>query len=56
MAVDFKKLREAKKHQAVIDPLEIFQRLPSALIKDLYGSQVEVFRLGLPVVISKITS
>jgi replicative superfamily II helicase len=45
VAVDFKKLREAKKHQAVIDPLEIFQRLPkSARIKDLYGSQVEVLQ------------
>ena len=45
MAIDFKKLREAKKHQAVIDPIEIFQRLPkSARIKDLYGSQVEVLQ------------
>jgi replicative superfamily II helicase len=43
--IDFKKLREAKKHQAVIDPIEIFQRLPkSARIKDLYGSQVEVLQ------------
>jgi replicative superfamily II helicase len=45
MVVDFKKLREAKKQQAVIDPLEIFQRLPkSARIKDLYRSQVEVLQ------------
>jgi len=45
VVVDFKKLRESKKPQAVIDPLEIFRRLPkSARIKDLYGSQVEVLQ------------
>jgi replicative superfamily II helicase len=45
MVVDFKKLREAKKAQVAIDPLEIFRRLPkSARIKDLYGSQVEVLQ------------
>jgi replicative superfamily II helicase len=43
MAVDFKKLREAKKQAPVIDPLEIFRRLPKkGEIKDLYGSQTEV--------------
>lgn len=45
MVVDLNKLREAKKAHAVIDPLEIFRRLPkSARIKDLYGSQVEVLQ------------
>jgi len=45
MAVDFKKLREAKKQPPVIDPLEIFRRLPKkAEIRDLYGSQVEVLQ------------
>jgi replicative superfamily II helicase len=45
VAVDFKKLRASKKTQVVIDPLEIFRRLPkSARIKDLYGSQVEVLQ------------
>jgi replicative superfamily II helicase len=45
MPVDFKKLREAKKQPPVIDPLEIFRRLPKkAEIKDLYGSQVEVLQ------------
>ena len=43
MVVDFKKLREANKQRAAIDPLEIFRRLPkSPRIKDLYGSQAEV--------------
>jgi replicative superfamily II helicase len=43
--VDLKKLREAKKQPPVIDPIEIFRRLPkSARIKDLYGSQVEVLQ------------
>jgi replicative superfamily II helicase len=45
VAIDFKKLRESKKSPVVIDPLEIFRRLPkSARIKDLYGSQVEVLQ------------
>jgi replicative superfamily II helicase len=45
LAVDFKKLREMKKQQDVVDPLEIFRRLPkSARIKDLYGSQGEVLQ------------
>jgi hypothetical protein len=39
----FNKLREAKKQPPVIDPVEIFRRLPKkAEIKDLYGSQTEV--------------
>jgi superfamily II DNA or RNA helicase len=43
--VDLKKLRDAKKQAPVIDPLEIFRRLPkSARIKDLYGSQAEVLQ------------
>lgn len=43
--VDLKKLREGKKQPRVIDPIEIFRRLPkSARIKDLYGSQVEVLQ------------
>jgi len=43
--VDLKKLRDAKKQAPVIDPIEIFRRLPkSARIKDLYGSQVEVLQ------------
>ncbi len=45
MPVDFKKLREAKKQAPVVDPIEIFRRLPkSARIKDLYGSQAEVLQ------------
>jgi hypothetical protein len=41
--LDFNKLREAKKQPPVIDPIEIFRRLPKkAEIKDLYGSQTEV--------------
>ncbi|MDR3719105.1 MAG: DEAD/DEAH box helicase family protein [Bryobacteraceae bacterium] len=43
MPLDLNKLREAKKQPKVIDPVEIFRRLPKkADIKDLYGSQVEV--------------
>jgi len=43
--VDLKKLRDAKKQSRIIDPIEIFRRLPkSARIKDLYGSQVEVLQ------------
>jgi len=45
MTVDFNKLRNSKKQQRVIDPVEIFRRLPkSARIKDLYGSQAEVLQ------------
>ncbi len=45
MVVDLKKLREAKKQPKVIDPIEIFRRLPkSKRIKDLYGSQTEVLQ------------
>jgi hypothetical protein len=41
--VDFKKLRSEKAQQPVIDPIEIFRRLPKPLgIKDLYTSQAEV--------------
>ena len=43
MPIDFNKLRDAKKQPPVIDPVEIFRRLPKkAEIKDLYGSQTEV--------------
>jgi replicative superfamily II helicase len=43
MPLDFNKLRDAKKQPPVIDPVEIFRRLPKkAEIKDLYGSQTEV--------------
>ena len=43
MPLDFKKLRDAKKQPPVVDPVEIFRRLPKkAEIKDLYGSQTEV--------------
>ena len=43
MPLDLNKLREAKKQPPVIDPVEIFRRLPKkAEIKDLYGSQTEV--------------
>lgn len=45
MVVDLKKLRDSKKQTRVIDPIEIFRRLPkSARIKDLYGSQAEVLK------------
>lgn len=45
MAIDLNKLRAAKKQPPVIDPVEIFRRLPkTASIKDLYGSQVEVLQ------------
>lgn len=43
MPLDLNKLRDAKKQSKVIDPVEIFRRLPKeANIKDLYGSQTEV--------------
>jgi replicative superfamily II helicase len=43
MPLDFNKLRDAKKQPPVVDPVEIFRRLPKkAEIKDLYGSQTEV--------------
>ena len=43
MPLDLNKLRAAKKQPKVIDPVEIFRRLPKEVdIKDLYGSQVEV--------------
>ena len=43
MPLDLNKLRAAKNQPKVIDPVEIFRRLPKeAEIKDLYGSQVEV--------------
>ena len=45
MVIDLKKLRDSKKQAAIIDPVEIFRRLPkSARIKDLYGSQSEVLQ------------
>jgi hypothetical protein len=45
MTVDLNKLRAAKKQSPVVDPVEIFRRLPkTASIKDLYGSQVEVLQ------------
>lgn len=41
--VDFKKLRRAKPQQTIIDPIEIFRRLPKPPgINDLYTSQAEV--------------
>lgn len=43
MPLDLNKLRAKKKQPKVIDPVEIFRRLPKkAEIKDLYGSQAEV--------------
>lgn len=43
--VDFKKLKAAKTQPAVIDPLEIFRRLPKPIgINDLYTSQAEVLK------------
>jgi replicative superfamily II helicase len=43
--VDLDKLRDSKKQSPVVDPVEIFRRLPkSSRIKDLYGSQAEVLR------------
>lgn len=43
MPLDLSKLRAAKKQPRVIDPVEIFRRLPKeAEIKDLYDSQTEV--------------
>lgn len=43
--VDFDKLRTKKKSTAVIDPLEIFRRLPKPTgINDLYTSQAEVLQ------------
>jgi replicative superfamily II helicase len=46
MPLDFNKLRDAKKQPPVIDPVEIFRRLPKqADIKDLYGSQTEVLNV-----------
>ena len=41
--VDFKKLREEKKQPIVINPIELFRRLPKPSgINDLYTSQAEV--------------
>lgn len=41
--VDFKKLRESKQQQTIIDPKEIFRRLPKPSgINDLYTSQTHV--------------
>ena len=41
--VDFKKLRARKAGSAVIDPVEIFRRLPKPPgINDLYTSQAQV--------------
>jgi len=41
--IDFKKLRESKNQQIIINPKEIFRRLPKPLgINDLYTSQAEV--------------
>lgn len=43
--VDFNKLRTQKTKQKVIDPIEIFRRLPKPLgINDLYTSQAEVLK------------
>lgn len=43
--VDFNKLRTQKKKQKVIDPIEIFRRLPKPPgINDLYTSQAEVLK------------
>jgi|CZKX01.1.fsa_nt_gi replicative superfamily II helicase len=43
MPLDLNRLRAAKKQPKVVDPVEIFRRLPKeAEIKDLYGSQTEV--------------
>lgn len=43
--VDFRKLRAEKRRQTVVDPLEIFRRMPKPPgINDLYGSQSEVLR------------
>ncbi|MFK0731689.1 MAG: DEAD/DEAH box helicase [Gloeotrichia echinulata GP01] len=42
---DFKKLRESKSQPTVIDPIEIFRRLPKPPgINDLYTSQAEVLK------------
>ena len=41
--VDFKKLRAAKPQSTVIDPVEIFRRLPKPPgITDIYVSQAQV--------------
>lgn len=43
--VDFNKLKAAKSQPKIIDPLEIFRRLPKPLgINDLYTSQAEVLK------------
>ena len=40
MPLDLNKLREGKKQPKVIDPVEIFRRLPKkAEIKDLWGGE-----------------
>lgn len=45
MPVDFNKLRSKKQKQAVVEPLEIFRRLPKAPgINDLYTSQAQVLQ------------
>ena len=42
---DFDKLKSTKKDSKIIDPLDIFRRLPKPLgINDLYGSQTEVLK------------
>jgi hypothetical protein len=47
MAVDFKKLRDSKAQQRVIDPIEIFRRLPkSARIKDSRPDSTAACALG----------
>ncbi|EHM3046559.1 hypothetical protein KF999_002819, partial [Enterococcus faecalis] len=41
--VDFSKLKKIEKKQDVIDPIEIFRRIPKPEgINDLYSSQSEV--------------
>ena len=46
MPVDFNKLRSKKQKQAVVEPLEIFRRLPKAPgINDLYTSQAQVLQV-----------
>lgn len=45
VVVDFKKLRKRQKQITLIDPEEIFRRLPKPSgINDLYTSQAEVLR------------
>lgn len=43
--VDFRKLRAEKVHPKIIDPIEIFRRLPKPeAVNDLYTSQADVLR------------